>query len=132
MTLARYSNYDKIVSQLNYFNMRKFVNFYDEISAIQSTIFWEIVYCFKDNNVTKISIDNDVCPLILNMFDEWGKYGINETITDVEVETSDSGMVQIKLYKDNSKTFFELEDCTDGNALLYIYEYVFRHFYGEE
>lgn len=112
--------------------MRKFVNFYDEISAVHQKMVLEIVNCFKDNNATKISIADDVCPLILNMFDEWGESGINETITDVEVETSDSGMVVIKLYKDNSETFFELEDCTDGNALLYVYEYVFRHFYGEE
>ena len=111
--------------------MRKFVNFYDEISAIQNTIFWEIVNCFKDNNVTKISIADDVCPLILTMFDEWGELGNNETITDVEVETTDSGMVVIKLYKDNSTLFFELEDCIDGNALLYVYDYVFRYFYGE-
>lgn len=112
--------------------MRKFVNFYDEISAVQNAIFWEIVNCFKDNNVTKISIADDVCPLILTMFDECGKSTINETITDVEVETTDSGMVVIKLYKDNSTTFFEPEDCTDGNVLLYIYDYVFRYFYEEK
>lgn len=112
--------------------MRKFVNFYDKISKIHQEFVNEIVKCFKENKVSKISIADDVCPLILTMFDEWGESGINETITDVEVKTSDSGMVQIKLYKDNSETFFELEDCTDGNALLYVYEYVFRHFYGEE
>ena len=112
--------------------MRKFVNFYNEINAVHQKMVLEIVNCFKDNNVTKISIADDVCPLVLTMFDEWGESGINETITDVEVKTFDSGMVVIKLYKDNSTTFFELEDCADGNALLYVYDYVFRHFYGEE
>ena len=112
--------------------MRKFVNFYDKLSAIHQELVLEIVECFKENNVSKISIADDDCPLILNMFDEWGESGINETITDIEVETYESGMVVMKLYKNNSETFFELEDCTDGNALLYVYEYVFRHFYGEE
>lgn len=112
--------------------MRKFVNFYDEISAVRQKMVLEIVNCFKDNNATKISIADDVCPLILNMFDELGESGINQTITDIGVETYDNCIVQIKLYKDNSNIFFELEDCTDGNALLYVYEYVFRHFYGEK
>lgn len=112
--------------------MRKFVNFYDKISAIHQELVLEIVKCFKENNVSKISIADDECPLILNMFDEWGDRGYNETITDIEVETYESGMVVFKLYKDNSETFFNLDDCTDGNALLYVYEYVFRYFYGEE
>lgn len=112
--------------------MRKFVNFYDKISAIHQELVLEIVECFKENNVSKISIADDDSLLILNMFDEWGESSINETITDIEVETYESGMVVIKLYKDNSETFFNLDDCSDGNALLYVYEYVFRHFYGEE
>lgn len=111
--------------------MRKFVNFYDRISAIHQEIILEIVECFKENNVSKISIADDDYPLILNMFDEWGESGINETITDIEVETHDSGMVTITLFK-KSGVFFELGDCTDGNALLYVYEYAFRHFYGEK
>ena len=111
--------------------MRKFVNFYDKISAIHQEIVLEIVECFKENNVSKISIANDDCPLILNMFDEWGESSINETITDIEVETHDSGMVTITLFTESGVSF-ELEDCTDGNAVLYVYEYVFRHFYGEE
>lgn len=112
--------------------MRKFVNFYDKISKIHQELVNEIVECFKENKVSKISIADDVCPLVLNMFDDWGECGINETITDIEVETYESGMVVINLYKDNSETFFNLDDCTDGNALLYVYEYAFRHFYGEE
>lgn len=110
--------------------MRKFVNFYDKISKIHQELVNEIVECFKENKVSKISIADDVCPLVLNMFDEWGESGINETITDIEVEIE--GLMTIIKLHTKEHGFFDQSDCTDGNALLYVYEYVFRHFYGEE
>ena len=106
--------------------MRKFVNFYDKVSAVHQEIVNEIADIFKEHNETKISIVNVECPLYLQMFDEWGENAYSKQITDIECEINDNGMVDIKLYYND--TFYDLGDCADGNALLYIYEYVYQHF----
>lgn len=106
--------------------MRKFVNFYDKVSAVHQEMVKEIADIFKEHNETKISIVNVVCPLYLQMYDEWGEDAYNKQITDIECITNDNGMVDIKLY--NNETYYDLEDCADGNALLYIYEYVYQYF----
>ena len=106
--------------------MRKFVNFYDKVSAVHQEMVNEIANIFKEHNETKISIVNVECPLYLQMFDEWGEDAYSRQITDIECITNDNGMVDIKLY--NNKPYYDLGDCADGNALLYIYEYVYQHF----
>jgi hypothetical protein len=108
--------------------MRKFVNFYDKVSAVHQEMVNEIANIFKEHNETKISIMNVECPLYLQMNDEWGEDAYNRCITDIECETKDNGMVDIKLYRDSTQSFYDLGDCADGNALLYIYEYVYQHF----
>ena len=110
--------------------MRKFVNFYDQISKVHQNLINEIVTCFKENNTTKIDISYNECPLILQMFDEWGDSAVNETITDIEIEVTDGGMVTIKMYT-KEHGFFDQSDTCDGNALLYVYEYVWSYFYGK-
>ena len=110
--------------------MRKFVNFYDQISRVHQNLINEIVTCFKENNTTKIDISYNECPLILQMFDEWGDSAVNETITDIEIEVTDSGMVTIKMHT-KEHGFFDQSDTCDGNALLYVYEYVWSYFYGK-
>ena len=110
--------------------MKKFVNFYDRISKIHQDLINEIVSCFKENNVTKIDISNNECPLILQMYDEWGYSATNETIKEIEVEVTDYGMVTIKMHSEEHG-FFEQSDTCDGNALLYVYEYVWSYFYGK-
>lgn len=103
--------------------MRKFVNFYDKISAVHQEMANEIADIFKEHNETKISIVDAECPLYLQMFDEWGEDAYSRQITDIECD----GMADIKLYS-NSTSYYDLGDCADGNALLYIYEYVYQHF----
>lgn len=110
--------------------MKKFINFYDRISKIHQDLINEIVSCFKENNVTKIDISNNECPLILQMYDEWGYSATNETIKEIEVEVTDYGMVTIKMHSEEHG-FFEQSDTCDGNALLYVYEYVWSYFYGK-
>ena len=110
--------------------MKKFVNFYDKISRIHQELITEIVNCFKENNVNKIDISYNECPLILSMYDEWGEGTINETITDIEIEL-EGLMTTIKMYT-KEHGFFDQSDCADGNALLYVYEYVWSHFYGNK
>ena len=102
--------------------MRRFVNFYDKISAVHQEMTNEIANIFKEHNETKISIVDAECPLYLQMFDEWGEDAYSRQITDIECD----GMVDIKLY--NNSSYYDLGDCADGNALLYIYEYVYQHF----
>lgn len=106
--------------------MRKFVNFYDKVSAVHQEMVNEIANIFKEHNETKIRIVNVECPLYLQMNDEWGEDAYNREITDIECKINDYGMVDIKLY--NDKAYYELGDCADGNALLYIYEYVYQYF----
>jgi hypothetical protein len=106
--------------------MRKFVNFYDKVSAVHQEMVNEIADIFKEHNETKISIVNVECPLYLQMFDEWGENAYSKQITDIECKIEDYGMVDITLYYND--TFYDLGDCADGNALLYIYEYVYQHF----
>lgn len=106
--------------------MRKFVNFYDKVSAVHQEMVKEIADIFKEHNETKISIVDVECPLYLQMFDEWGENAYNKQITDIECEIKGYGMVDITLY--NNETDYDLGDCADGNALLYIYEYVYKHF----
>ena len=110
--------------------MKKFINFYDRISKIHQDLINEIVSCFKENNVTKIDISNNECPLILQMYDEWGYSATNETIKEIEVEVTDYGMVTIKMHSEEHG-FFDQSDTCDGNALLYVYEYVWGYFYGK-
>lgn len=106
--------------------MRKFVNFYDKVSAVHQEMVKEIANIFKEHNETKISIADAECPLYLQMNDEWGEDAYNREITDIECKINDYGMVDIKLY--HSESFYDLGDCADGNALLYIYEYVYQYF----
>jgi hypothetical protein len=106
--------------------MRKFVNFYDKVSAVHQEMVNEIADIFKEHNETKISIVNVECPLYLQMFDEWGENAYNKQITDIECIIEDYGMVDITLYYND--THYDLGDCADGNALLYIYEYVYQYF----
>jgi hypothetical protein len=106
--------------------MRKFVNFYDKVSAVHQEMVNEIADIFKEHNETKISIVNVECPLYLQMFDEWGENAYNKQITDIECIIEDYGMVDITLYYND--THYDLGDCADGNALLFIYEYVYQHF----
>lgn len=106
--------------------MRKFVNFYDKVSVIHQEMVKEIADIFKEHNETKISIADAECPLYLQMNDVCGENAYNRQITDIECKTKNYGMVDIKLYDD--ETYYDLEDCADGNALLYIYEYVYQHF----
>lgn len=106
--------------------MRKFVNFYDKVSAVHQEMVNEIADIFKEHNETKIRIVNAECPLYLQMNDEWGEDAYNRCITDIGCEINDYGMVDIKLY--NNSSYYELGDCADGNALLYIYEYVYQYF----
>ena len=108
--------------------MRKFVNFYDKVSAVHQEMVNEIADIFKEHNETKISIADAECPLYLQMDDEWGEDAYNRQITDIECEIKGCGMVDIKLYCNSTKSYFDLGDCADGNALLYIYEYVYQHF----
>ena len=108
--------------------MRKFVNFYDKVSAVHQEMVKEIAELFKEHNETKISIVDVECPLFLQMFDEWGENAYNKEITDIGCEINDYGMVDIKLYNNSTESYYELGDCADGNALLYIYEYVYQHF----
>ena len=86
----------------------------------------EIANIFKEHNETKISIMNAECPLYLQMNDEWGEDAYNKQITDIECKIEEYGMVDITLY--NNETDYDLGDCADGNALLYIYEYVYQYF----
>lgn len=106
--------------------MRKFVNFYDKVSAIHQEMVKEIADIFKEHNETKISIVNVECPLYLQMFDEWGEDAYSKQITDIECIIEEYGMVDITLY--HNDTYYDLGDCADGNALLYIYEYVYQYF----
>lgn len=106
--------------------MRKFVNFYDKVSAVRKEMVNEIANIFKEHNETKIRIVNVECPLYLQMFDEWGENAYNKQITDIECKIEDYGMVDITLYYND--TYYQLGDCADGNALLYIYEYVYQYF----
>lgn len=108
--------------------MRKFVNFYDKVSAVHQEMVNEIADIFKEHNETKISIMNAECPLYLQMNDEWGEDAYNRCITDIGCEINDYGMVDIKLYNNSTESYFDLGDCADGNALLYIYEYVYQYF----
>lgn len=110
--------------------MKTFVDFYNKINSIHQEVVLEMVSIFKENNVTKVNISSEV-PLILSMFDEWGEGTTNETITDVELETNESGIVVIKLYKNNTDTYFDFSDCADGNAILYVYDYVWTKFYAK-
>ena len=110
---------------------RTFVNFFDKVSKVHGEMVTEIAEIFKENNVTKIHLDDSFCALYLQMFDEWGQDAYSRHITDIEVISHDSGMTEINLYKDNSDTYYDLGDCADGNALLYIYDYVYMHFYHE-
>lgn len=105
--------------------MRKFVNFYDKVSAVHQEMVKEIADIFKEHNETKISIVDAECPLYLQMSDEWSEDAYNKQIADIECITNDNGMVDIKLYNNE---VYDLGDCADGNALLYIYEYVYQHF----
>lgn len=106
--------------------MRKFVNFYDKVSAVHQEMVNEIANIFKEHNETKIRIVNVECPLYLQMFDEWGENAYNKQITDIECIIEEYGMVDITLYYND--TYYDLGDCADGNALLYIYEYVYQYF----
>lgn len=106
--------------------MRKFVNFYDKVSAVHQEMVKEIADIFKEHNETKISIVDAECPLYLSIFDEWGEDAYSRQITDIECNIKGYGMVDIILY--NNDTHYDLGDCADGNALLYIYEYVYQHF----
>jgi hypothetical protein len=106
--------------------MRKFVNFYDKVSAVHQEIVNEIADIFKEHNETKIRIVNVECPLYLQIFDEWGENAYSKQITDIECEIKGYGMVDITLYYND--TYYDLGDCADGNALLYIYEYVYQYF----
>lgn len=106
--------------------MRKFVNFYDKVSAVHQEMVNEIANIFKEHNETKIRIVNVECPLYLQMFDEWGENAYNKQITDIECNIEEYGMVDITLY--HNDTHYDLGDCADGNALLYIYEYVYQYF----
>ena len=106
--------------------MRKFVNFYDKVSAVHQEMVNEIADIFKEHNETKISIVDVECPLYLQMNDEWGEDAYNRCITDIGCEINDNGKVDITLY--HNDTYYDLGDCADGNALLYIYEYVYQHF----
>lgn len=105
--------------------MRKFVNFYDKVSAVHREMVKEIAELFKEHNETKISIVDAECPLYLQMVDEWGEDAYNKQITDIECKIKGYGMVDIILYSNET---YDLGDCADGNALLYIYEYVYKHF----
>lgn len=108
--------------------MRKFVNFYDKVSAVHQEMVNEIAELFKEHNETKISIVDAECPLCLQMFDEWGEDAYNREITDIECITNDKGMVMVDIKLYHNTAYYDLEDCADGNALLYIYEYVYQHF----
>ena len=106
--------------------MRKLVNFHEKVSAVHHEMVKEIADIFNEHNETKISIVDAECPLYLQMDDDWGENAYNRQITDIECKINNNGMVDIKLY--NDETYYELGDCADGNALLYIYEYVYQHF----
>ena len=110
---------------------REFVNFFDKVSRVHGEMVTEIANIFKEHNVTKIHLNCGEFPLRLQMMDEWGESAYNREITDIEVIAHDSGMIEINLYKDNSNTYYDLGDCADGNALLFIYDYVWMHFYQE-
>lgn len=108
---------------------QQFVNFFDKVSKVHDEMVTEIANIFKEHNVTKIHLECEDSPLRLQMMDEWGESAYNREITDIEVISHDSGMIEINLYKDNSDTYYDLGDCADGNALLFIYDYVWMHFY---
>ena len=110
---------------------RAFVNFFDKVSKVHSEMVIEIAEIFKEHNVTKIHLDNEDFPLRLQMMDELGESAYNRKITDIEVISHDSGMTEINLYEDSTNTHYDLGDCADGNALLFIYDYVWMHFYQE-
>lgn len=113
---------------------RAFINFYEKFSCIHQEIVNELVDMFKKNNVERVNIYNEESPLILLIEDEWSESAYNRTIDSVGLSVSDSGMVDIKLYHNNGShdVFFGLDDCADGRAILYVYEYVYQHFYSVE
>ena len=108
----------------------QFIDFYNKVSVLHCEIINEIVKIFKEHNVTKIHLNCTECPLRLQMLDEWDNNAYNTEINDIEVIVHNSGMTEINLYSDG-KTYYTLGDCADGNALLYVYDYVWMHFYQE-
>ena len=107
--------------------------FDNDIIAIHKEVEFAIVEMFDDNGVKKIHLDDDEDEFTMVMLNDWDGYATTEHITDIEieVETNDDKeiiCVVMRLYCENGG-FFYLDDCVDGNAILQVYNRVYRHFY---
>lgn len=111
--------------------------FNNDIMAIHTEIEYAIVEMFNDNGVKRIFLDegeDGIHQFRMIMYDEWCDGATNQHITSIgiDVDINDDSeiiCVEIKLYRDNTDTYYQLDDCVDGNAILWIYDRVYQHFY---
>lgn len=109
---------------------RKFNNFYYPISDIRSKCLTEISNILKENNKTKIKLEE---PIVLVMENDWDdRTNVAVEIDRVEIVRG-NGDPLVKLYQAGyDDDFYTLGNCVDGFAFIGIYESVYQHFYGNE